>query len=218
MPVLLDRGTSGHAVLGCQREILASDFAPSRSIDVALVNNMPDSALEGTERQFAELLTAAAGDMLVRLKLFSLPGVPRAETARRYLGETYSAIDSLWNSRPDGADRHGNGAARGGADGRAVLEGAVADRGLGAICDRIDHLVLSRRARRRPSHRRHKPAPPARKALRRVRMHQHVRPPDGQRNAASVLHSSFPLQRSGPERTDRLRIHRPIALAASRGR
>jgi homoserine O-succinyltransferase len=88
-------------VLGCQREILPSEFASSRGIDVALVNNMPDSALEGTERQFAELLAAASGDLLVRLKLFSLPGVPRAETARRYLGENYATIDSLWNSRPD---------------------------------------------------------------------------------------------------------------------
>jgi homoserine O-succinyltransferase len=89
-------------VLGCEREIPASDFTPSRSIELALVNNMPDSALEATERQFAELLAAASGDLLVRFKLFSLPGVPRAETARRYLGESYSAIESLWNSRPDG--------------------------------------------------------------------------------------------------------------------
>jgi homoserine O-succinyltransferase len=101
MPVLMDRGTFGHVVLGCQHEISTADFAPSRSIDVALVNNMPDSALEGTERQFAELLAAASGDLLLRLKLFSLPDVPRAEMARRYLGETYSSIDSLWNSRPD---------------------------------------------------------------------------------------------------------------------
>jgi homoserine O-succinyltransferase len=101
MPVLLDRKTSGHVMLGCEREISASDLVSSRSIDLALVNNMPDSALEGTERQFAELLAAASGDTLVRLKLFSLPGVPRAETARRYLGEAYSPIDSLWNSRPD---------------------------------------------------------------------------------------------------------------------
>ena len=33
-----------------------------RWIEVALVNNMPDAALESTERQFVELLEAAAGD------------------------------------------------------------------------------------------------------------------------------------------------------------
>ena len=102
MPVMLDRGASGHAVLGWHHEISASDLRPARSIDLALVNNMPDSALEGTERQFAQLLAAASGDLLVRVKLFSLPGVPRAEPARRYLGETYSAVDTLWDGRPDG--------------------------------------------------------------------------------------------------------------------
>jgi homoserine O-succinyltransferase/O-acetyltransferase len=102
MPVLLDRGESGHLVLGSQRKISASDFVPSRGIDIALINNMPDGALEATERQFAELLAAASGDRLIRLKLFSLPDVARAKSARRYVDETYSSIDGLWTSRPDG--------------------------------------------------------------------------------------------------------------------
>jgi homoserine O-succinyltransferase/O-acetyltransferase len=100
MPVLLDQGASRHTILGSPREISASDF--TCTIDLALINNMPDSALEGTERQFAELVAAASGDMLIRLRVYSLPDVPRALPARRYIDETYSSIDSLWGSPPDG--------------------------------------------------------------------------------------------------------------------
>jgi homoserine O-succinyltransferase len=102
MPVLLDRVTSGHLVLGGQCNVSAADFLSSQSLDVVLVNNMPDASLEATERQFAGLLAAAAGDQLVRLKLFSLPSVARAEAARHYLEQNYSVIEDLWNSRPDG--------------------------------------------------------------------------------------------------------------------
>jgi homoserine O-succinyltransferase len=102
MPVLLDRGNHGCTVLGAQREIPASNFRPTNSIELVLVNNMPDSALEATERQFAELLAAASRDMLIRVRLFALPELPRNESARRYLRETYSTFDRLWSSRPDG--------------------------------------------------------------------------------------------------------------------
>jgi hypothetical protein len=50
-------------------------------VTVGLVNNMPDTALQSTERQFLELIDAAAGGMAVRLRLFSLPGC-RAPTPR----------------------------------------------------------------------------------------------------------------------------------------
>ena len=42
------------------------------AIHVGLVNNMPDAALRATELQFARLLKAAAGNLDVRLRLFSL--------------------------------------------------------------------------------------------------------------------------------------------------
>jgi homoserine O-succinyltransferase/O-acetyltransferase len=71
-------------------------------IDVGLVNNMPDAALEATERQFVRILNAAAGEAQVRLHLFSLPAVPRSDTAREQLNATYCDIDELFNSRLDG--------------------------------------------------------------------------------------------------------------------
>src|ERR1043165_2275796 len=101
MPVLLDRGANGQLVLGSQREMAASQFAP-RSLNIALINNMPDSALESTERQFAELVAAASSDLLVRLRLYSLPDVPRSPSARSYVDNNYSSLEELWNSRPDG--------------------------------------------------------------------------------------------------------------------
>jgi homoserine O-succinyltransferase len=88
-------------VLG-SRDASASAFAKSDVIEIALVNNMPDSALESTERQFADLLTAAAGDLPVRVRLFSLPEVPRSAQARRYLSETGSPLGALLDRRTDG--------------------------------------------------------------------------------------------------------------------
>ncbi|HEX4160562.1 MAG TPA: homoserine O-succinyltransferase [Rhizomicrobium sp.] len=53
-------------------------------IELGLVNNMPDAALERTERQFFNLLGAAANDLLVRVSFFSLPGIPRGEEGRHH--------------------------------------------------------------------------------------------------------------------------------------
>jgi homoserine O-succinyltransferase len=75
---------------------------PEPMLELALVNNMPDAALESTERQFLELLQAAAGDIPVRLRLFCIPDVPRGDAGRRHLADGYAGIDELWNGRLDG--------------------------------------------------------------------------------------------------------------------
>jgi homoserine O-succinyltransferase len=62
---------------------------------IGLVNNMPDAALRATERQFRELLTAAAGILPFTLDLFTLPGVPRGEVMQRYLRETHASTDTI---------------------------------------------------------------------------------------------------------------------------
>jgi homoserine O-succinyltransferase len=64
-------------------------------IVVGLVNNMPDSALEGTESQFLDLLSAAAGVHAVRLRLAYLPEVERGPDAARRLHKYYWPIDRL---------------------------------------------------------------------------------------------------------------------------
>ena len=71
------------------------EASKARSIEVGLVNNMPDAALEATERQFVDILGAAADARPVRLHLFSLPQLPRGEAARSYLGLGYAPIDKL---------------------------------------------------------------------------------------------------------------------------
>jgi len=70
-------------------------------LDIGLVNNMPDAALDATERQFRALLDAAAGDFTVRLTLYTLPEVPRTEFGRQQVSR-YSNFDDLWNSHHDG--------------------------------------------------------------------------------------------------------------------
>ncbi|MCZ2147230.1 MAG: homoserine O-succinyltransferase [Bryobacterales bacterium] len=70
-------------------------------IHIALVNNMPDAALEDTEQQFFELLRAASDTFLVRLGLFSLPNVPRADKGRLRLDRLYFDIEELWQNRFD---------------------------------------------------------------------------------------------------------------------
>jgi homoserine O-succinyltransferase/O-acetyltransferase len=70
-------------------------------VDIALVNNMPDAALDATERQFRALLSAVGPDLDVRLTVYSLPEVPRTEFGRSRVAR-YSSIDDLWNRRYDG--------------------------------------------------------------------------------------------------------------------
>jgi homoserine O-succinyltransferase/O-acetyltransferase len=69
---------------------------------IALVNNMPDSALEDTEAQFVELLSAASPELSVELMLFSIPTVPRGGQAQERLKELYSSLPELLCSHFDG--------------------------------------------------------------------------------------------------------------------
>ncbi|HLY04946.1 MAG TPA: homoserine O-succinyltransferase [Rhizomicrobium sp.] len=54
-------------------------------IELGILNNMPDAALERTEQQFFSLLTAAAQDLLVRVRFFSLSTLPRDSARREHL-------------------------------------------------------------------------------------------------------------------------------------
>jgi len=74
----------------------------SRCITIGLINNMPDSALEATERQFVSLLNAASDGMQIRLSRYMMPDVPRQEAARRYLNTFYASVDDLWERHLDG--------------------------------------------------------------------------------------------------------------------
>jgi homoserine O-succinyltransferase len=71
-------------------------------LTIGLVNNMPDAALEATERQFVALLGAAADGIEVRLRLYALPEVPRSDRGRDHLDRFYCGIRALWDSQLDG--------------------------------------------------------------------------------------------------------------------
>jgi len=98
MPVLIDRSPTG-SIAG---------RAAEQFLELGLVNNMPDTALESTERQFVELLRAAALDVPIRLRLFFIPAVPRGEAGRRHLRGGYLDLAELWDSRLDGLIVTGN--------------------------------------------------------------------------------------------------------------
>jgi len=71
-------------------------------LTIGLINNMPDSALQATERQFTQLLQAAAGNSRVHLHCFSLPSVKRSQQARQSMDGRYGDIANLGRLRIDG--------------------------------------------------------------------------------------------------------------------
>ncbi|HEX4409290.1 MAG TPA: homoserine O-succinyltransferase [Xanthobacteraceae bacterium] len=71
-------------------------------VTIGLVNNMPDSAVEATERQFTNLVRVASSNIIVVLRLFAIPEVPRAPTMRATMAERYRDIAELWDAPLDG--------------------------------------------------------------------------------------------------------------------
>ncbi len=74
-------------------------------IEIAFVNNMPDSAFEETERQFIELLESGAeelGGTTVRFSRYWLPGLERSKALQQRLTQDYLPLDLIYGSRPDG--------------------------------------------------------------------------------------------------------------------
>lgn len=69
---------------------------------IALLNNMPDTALQSTEQQFTDLLGRAGAGFDIRLRLFSFPELIRSEAGRRYVDEHYEPIEALWSGDFDG--------------------------------------------------------------------------------------------------------------------
>ena len=92
MPLLLDTSRSSDP----------ASPAGAATVEVALLNNLGDAGLKGGERQFVEILSAAAGPDPVRLRLFSLPGIVRGEEARARIEARYADFADLMQSRVDG--------------------------------------------------------------------------------------------------------------------
>ena len=71
-------------------------------LTIGLINNMPDAALQATERQFKGLLKAAAGPCIVDLRYFSLPSVRRSPAAQSRIERFYTKIADLDRLHIDG--------------------------------------------------------------------------------------------------------------------
>ena len=100
VPILLKRSKAFEPALSSGDE---TNYPSSDSLRIALINNMPDAALEDTELQFFELLGGAAADTRISLKLFSLPNVPRSDLGRQHLNNFYAGISELFDSHFDAA-------------------------------------------------------------------------------------------------------------------
>lgn len=71
-------------------------------LTIGLVNNMPDSALRSTERQFKALLRAASESIIVDLRYFSLPSVKRSRTTQSRIDKLYTSLSDLGRLKLDG--------------------------------------------------------------------------------------------------------------------
>ncbi len=71
-------------------------------LTIALVNNMPDSALSATERQYCSLLGAASDGIVIHLKFYSPPEIRRSASARTHIAHYYEDYAELERSAPDG--------------------------------------------------------------------------------------------------------------------
>jgi homoserine O-succinyltransferase/O-acetyltransferase len=66
-----------------------------KGLVIGLVNNMPDTALEATETQFARLLREASGSLPLELRIAYLPEVPRGPEALGFVTRSYWHVDQL---------------------------------------------------------------------------------------------------------------------------
>ncbi len=94
--------TSNPTPISCERRMRreAGSYR-GKLIRIGLVNNMPDSALQATERQFSSLLEDASGEFDVRLALINLETVPREAAIREALEQRYRTPRDLRASRLD---------------------------------------------------------------------------------------------------------------------
>ena len=71
-------------------------------LTIGLINNMPDAALQATERQFMRLLRQAAGDVRIDFHCFSLPSVRRSQPAKGRVEGQYTDIAEIDRLQIDG--------------------------------------------------------------------------------------------------------------------
>jgi homoserine O-succinyltransferase len=74
----------------------------SKALTIGLINNMPDNALEATERQFVSVLDSASDGIPIHLSFYSLPGIARNVSGSDRVSKFYSSAEELWGTHLDG--------------------------------------------------------------------------------------------------------------------
>lgn len=108
MGIVLDHGstTTSERVREPHRLLSRLDRRPA-PMRVGIVNNMPDSALLATERQFTQLAqTAAMG--CAAISLFHIPSLPRGAEAQDHLKRHYRPVADLSSMHVDALIITGN--------------------------------------------------------------------------------------------------------------
>ena len=65
-------------------------------LEIAIVNNMPDQAVEATFAQYERLVRRATRGCVYRLRSYALEGVHRSDTARRAILQTHDSVEALY--------------------------------------------------------------------------------------------------------------------------
>ena len=63
---------------------------------------MAAAAFPATERQFVSLLESASAGISIRLSLYTLSGIPRAEIVGKQTPARYANVETLWDRQLDG--------------------------------------------------------------------------------------------------------------------
>jgi homoserine O-succinyltransferase/O-acetyltransferase len=106
MPVSLCTQLDRDARPSCKASRCANPSAAcldraSKTVTIGLINNMPDSALLATERQFVSLLESASHGIDVKLYLFTMPGIPRSAAVANHIAQNYAGLDRMWDTQLD---------------------------------------------------------------------------------------------------------------------
>jgi homoserine O-succinyltransferase/O-acetyltransferase len=72
-----------------------------KTLNIGIINNMPDSAFLATERQFVSLLEAASEWIDLRLYRYSMKGIPRCGAVAGYVEEHCSGVDRMLDTQLD---------------------------------------------------------------------------------------------------------------------
>jgi homoserine O-succinyltransferase/O-acetyltransferase len=106
MPVMMTPSHSGtdrsQCCTGCARPSVACVERKSKNLSIGLLNNMPDGALESTERQFMSLLNAASDELSISLSCYRFPEIPRGASTQNHIDRYYKSVESLWTTELDG--------------------------------------------------------------------------------------------------------------------